>query len=281
MGQLGANRRLGSVSERAALLYVVALPYGDREGRLPGHPRDLMDETCPVLAGRWAWTDEMVEGLIDELVKSGLWSTWTTSGVRVIGIEKWRDHQHPSKLAEERPSEFPAPPSPDLSPGIQSNPIQLKAYSVPNGSERFRTETDIAEEEKRVTDCWIEGRPEEWKVAARGLSMKDRRELRNAAEQSLCVEWPDKAELTRRIRAKCDEYLALKWTITVDGVIRNLKRRPAERGHDQAGTAPPDSTIAARLRAEQEEIAAGEAVVDPVKVRALLAETKKKLRGPR
>lgn len=286
MGQLGSNRRMASVSERAALLYLLSITYGDREGRLPGDARDLIDETCALLAMRWGWTDDVVVGLRDELVKAGLWSIWEVHGARVVGIERWRDHQHPSKLAEERPSELPGPPSPDPSLSSKSNPIQSKACSVENGSERnrtdaqvqvvARTEEEITTEEARIRRCWIEGRPLSWQVAARGLSMKEQREIRNAAEQNLCGAWLDEAVLTGKMRTKSTELEQLGYTVGVDATIRNLGRLSTAVGERVSPQLPLGLDTIKLRREELDEIRAEATPESRERVAAIIAEAKSK-----
>jgi hypothetical protein len=138
-----------------------------------------------------------------------------------------------------------------------------------------RSEFEIDVEEQRIRACWIEGRPESWKANARGLSMKEKREIKNAAEENLCAEWPEEQDLTSRIRGKIVEFEAGKYTIGPDAIIRNLKRTAAPQQPMMLG--PIGLIHGGKLREEMVAIAAEETPEGRSSARAALDDLRAKI----
>lgn len=293
VGQLGSNRRLAAVSERAALLYLVALPYGDREGRLPGLPDDLIDEVCPALARRHGWTGPEIEAAIAELVAADLWSTWISDdGVVVIGIQRWTDHQHPSKLAEERPSRLPAPPSHSL-PETKEKGSESNRRTEPNGTERNPScPTTSADGRSNDRDSWYvqderlrilracqlvgeeSGRP--WYP-----NLDVEAAIQRYADSGACRQWASEAALVtelRRVRAGAAAK-GLRQAADVAWLLRKVGSvwsDPVAAPQLPLMLGPVLVTVT-DARRELEEIRASETPESRARVRAMIAEAKRKL----
>lgn len=142
LGKLGPNQRLASVSEGAALLWFLALPHTDREGRVAGDPSLMLDEYASAHARKRGWDEDTVREFTQELVAAGLWRTWEVDGVLVILFERFKDHQHPSRLAKESPSDLPDEPgNPIQSNRTQSNPIKSDTKSYESVRNRTKVKS--------------------------------------------------------------------------------------------------------------------------------------------
>lgn len=243
VGQLGSNRRLASVSVDAALLYLLALPYGDREGRLLGEPGDLIDEVCPAFARRHAWTEASVDALVVELVTVGLWERWSGPDGRVIGICRWTDHQHPSKLAEERPSRLSPPPTPPQESNRTEAEAKLMAEpnrTEPNGTVRNRSAAASrtqSHDAQRLLDAWrlaFRQRNAEFPedpIPTPGLRIFEVEQI--AQEVADAMEFfPDEASLVAEVRRLCRCWLE-RGLVLGPVVMRQL-------GKSFPGTSAPD-----------------------------------------
>lgn len=63
---LAWDARFAQLSEQAGLLYLMAIPHLDVDGRMLGHPAAVRGTVAPMLAERHGWTDGDVEGWIGE-----------------------------------------------------------------------------------------------------------------------------------------------------------------------------------------------------------------------
>lgn len=243
VGQLGSNRRLAGVGVEAALLYLLALPYGDREGRLFGEPGDLIDEVCPAFARRHGWSEGFVDGLIEELVRVGLWERWSGPEGRVVGICRWHDHQHPSRLAEERPSAFAdPPPSPYPSPPLKSNGSEWNNRTEPDEIVRNRPEPSgspaafhVDDEISRIRRCYCRS-IEEVTNAPATLNPGDVEIIKAAAGLGTCRKWETEEalgqEMVRTLRGMSKRSLPMKSKVLFNHLDESWEDK--QNGHTSA-----------------------------------------------
>jgi hypothetical protein len=104
--EVSRDQALDSVSEGAEILFLRGIPHADDFGRLDGDPYRL--RAC-ILPGR-DYTTERVEGMRDELVKVGLWFTWTVDGVTVVSYRPTAWDRHQDGLRDRTRSKYPDPP---------------------------------------------------------------------------------------------------------------------------------------------------------------------------
>lgn len=90
---LGSCRRFGSASERSALLYLLAYPHADRQGRLEGEPFAILSSYVPAFAFLHGWTEATISEDIHDLQRAGLWAQYEDRGHLVIQILRFHQHQ--------------------------------------------------------------------------------------------------------------------------------------------------------------------------------------------
>lgn len=110
---LSRNERFARLSDRAHLAWYLMLQNGDRQGRLPGDPLELVALCWPTRAMvNPSWGVSEAPEIVDELHRAGAVIAYEISGVRVVQINKWHEHQvlrwkdgHGRRF--ELPSKFP------------------------------------------------------------------------------------------------------------------------------------------------------------------------------
>lgn len=96
---LATSERFWDCSVEAGLLYVMALPQTDRDGRIPGAPRRILARCVPMSG----WSVCEVTRYRDELVCAGLWLLYEDQpGREVIQVEKFHEHQPGMRPGSER-----------------------------------------------------------------------------------------------------------------------------------------------------------------------------------
>jgi len=116
--EVATSLRLNELPERTELAYLKAIPFTDRDGRLPGEARKLRALCYPMRD----WTAADVQKMTKELEGAGLWLAYQDDeGRHAIQVLKHHDHQPgvrpgSARYNGERPSVFgPPPDAPDAS----------------------------------------------------------------------------------------------------------------------------------------------------------------------
>lgn len=136
---LASSERFWDCSTEARLLYVMALPQTDRDGRLPGSPRKLLARCVPMSG----WSVCELTRMREELVCAGLWLLYEDQpGREVIQVEKFHEHQpgmrpESERYGREAASKFAPPPvrTPDSHAPHTQGGADSPA-SVPEGKRR-------------------------------------------------------------------------------------------------------------------------------------------------
>lgn len=111
--EVATSLRLNEMTERNELAYIKAMPFTDRDGRLPGEARKLRGQCFPMRD----WSVSDVEEIIKNLTAAELWSPYTDdAGKEAIQVLRFHDHQPgvrpgTARYRGERPSVFGPPPT--------------------------------------------------------------------------------------------------------------------------------------------------------------------------
>lgn len=91
------SKKLATVSERAALIYVLLLPQHDGEGMVEADDLSMLTG-CGRFALAKKWTLEAMSGAREELVAAGLWQMSDGPHGDAAEFVGWEDHQRLDKI---------------------------------------------------------------------------------------------------------------------------------------------------------------------------------------
>lgn len=267
--QLGSNRRLAQTSPEAALLYVLTYPCTDSAGRFSGDPEDIIDEMVPAHARVRGWDIPRIEEMAGELHRRALWH-WYTAGdppVQVVEVLRFHAHQHPSRLAREAPSRWPAPPTPHPSQGAGGDHRSEGNRTVPNGTVLYRPVPDgtqeplnqskanqsvvvvkqgtgggasssQSDEESRIRGSYARALEAEG-IIPTGFKPRELKAAREAAELGTCASWQGEA-LVDAFRATIRGLRSKKFQVSLASAVNHIGEEWRDNG---AGRPAPGTPV--------------------------------------
>ena len=266
------NRRLAlsdkfySVSDRARWIYVLGLPFTDRDGLLPHSSRELSQLYLGSLCNSW----EQIEEARDELVRCGLWEHRTDlDGRECVHVYRFDDFQDLRHYERESVSayRFDTCVGPGVGPGSSPGSGPGPGPGVGPGSDPAK----IRKEEIRLVEMRGASTPSKIQ-AAYGKAMelegvvvvpkpRDREIIQEAERIGTADAFKDHDELVAEFRRVYKRLKEHGYPTTLKALVNNLGSDWADRSCHRSGPLYPDASDALRRMADEAGISIEDAML--------------------
>ena len=172
---ISTSERLAGVSDQARLLWTWAIPWTDRDGRLPGSTAVIKAQLVPMLP----WSIDAVETAIEQLEQAGLVHRYVDGeGRKVLELWNFAAHQQGMKYDREAPSKYG--PNPDGSGEVRtkSEVVRPKYKSKSKFKSKSKSKSRGApaaptKRGSRLDDSWSPSAAHELLASELGLDLAD------------------------------------------------------------------------------------------------------------